>query len=246
MSHFRLQGTSNPRLLRSHPSNFTRLLFSGPSRAEIPLEVIEHIIDALRMDSPALRQFALTCHALLPRARYHLFYAIRFHPIQSEVNSLCDFLDVTPLVSGVIRVATVYPPHRFGTAVSSAEVFPAQLLKRLPRISHWNLFTGATRFPKTPLSFHTATFSLLRSTASIQTLNIKDLIFASNAELARLLRSLPTLEVLQCSNVKSQNLAKVVGPAHRQPFISLRGLWVRTLSGIVFRVIENTHSQFNS
>ena len=203
-------------------------------------------MDALRLDSPALRRCALTCHALLPRARYHLFYAIRFHPIQSELNSLCDFLDSTPLLSGLVRMVTVYPPHHFGTAVSSAEVFSAQLLKRLPRLNHWNLFTGATRFSKTPSSFHTATLALLRSTASIRTLNIKDLIFASNAELARLLRSLPTLEVLQCFNVKSQNSAKVVGFAHRQQFPSLRCLWVRTLSTIVWRDIENAHSPFDS
>ncbi len=43
----------------------------------LPVEVEERIIDKLHYHIDALQKCTLTCHRWLPRARYHLFAAIR-------------------------------------------------------------------------------------------------------------------------------------------------------------------------
>ena len=101
----------------------------------------------------------------------------------------------------------MYFPHGSRPAKSKklVEVFPAQLVRGFPRLRRWRLFTGATRLADSPLSFHRATLVFLYTTLRIQVLEMRDLNFTSNAELGRLLASLPLLQDLRRSNVKSRN-----------------------------------------
>ncbi|EPS97386.1 hypothetical protein FOMPIDRAFT_48439, partial [Fomitopsis schrenkii] len=46
------------------------------TKAQLPLEVWEHILDYLNDDREALRMSSLTCRAWLPMARRHLFARI--------------------------------------------------------------------------------------------------------------------------------------------------------------------------
>ena len=198
--------------------------------ARLPWEVIEHVIDILHSDIPTLRQFALTCSVLLPRSRYHIFFSIRFQPILQDVSSLCNIFDDNPPLADLVHVVTVRLPNGSRRPTKSfVEVFPAQLIKRFPRLRHWRLFTGATPSPESPLSFHRATLAFLRATLRIQALDLTDLTFTSNAELGSLLASLPLLRDLQCSNIKCKNTASPTAgdTARRRHHRSLRSLCVR-------------------
>ena len=212
------------------------------SPPRIPLELVERVIDSLHYNVPALHQFAIVCRDLLPRSRYHLFYAIRFQPTQEDAYSLCDFLDANPLLHAIIQVVAVHFPDRFRPARPVIEVFPARLIRRLTHLRHWKLFTGATSSPETPLSFHHTTLTLLRTTNCIETLELKDLTFTSNTELVRLLTSIPQLRSLRCSNisVRSHHATKL----QRRPSWSVRVLCVSTNSPSVYSL--SAHVGFNS
>ena len=62
----------------------------------LPLEVIEHVLDLLHGNIDALCQFALTCCTLCIRACYHIFYAIRLWATQQDLDSLCKIFNVNP------------------------------------------------------------------------------------------------------------------------------------------------------
>ena len=194
---------------------------------EFPVELIEHAIDFLHVDSSALRHLALTCRALLPRSRYHLFNAIQFQPTVQDVDSLCDLFDTNPSLALLIHVVAVRSPRQLQSPQLFAEVLPARLLKRLRHVSHWKLFTGVHGSPEIPLSFHWTTLAFLKTANCIQTLDLKALTINSNVELARLLSSLPFLRVLRCSDVNARNRTTAVGLVYRQQHRSLKSVYVR-------------------
>ena len=198
-------------------------------RAELPLEIIEHIIDFLHSDPYALLQLALTCHALLPRSRYHLFSVIGIRPTVEEVDSLCNRLDINPWLGALVNIVVVYPPHQLRSALSLSEIFPPRLLQRLPHVRQWKLFVCPTDISENhlPVSFHWTTLAFLKKTNTIHTLDMKNLQIDSNIELARLVSSLPLLGVMRCSNITLRNVTSVVGIVHRRQHRSLRSLCVR-------------------
>lgn len=204
---------------------------SSLTRAKLPVELIEHIIDLLHSDPYALLQLALTCHALLPRSRYNLSSVIGFRPTVEDVDSLCNRLDTNPWLGPLIRVVVVYAPHRFRSAQSESfsNIFPPRLLQRLPHVRNWKLFIRPDEISehRLPVSFHWTTLAFLKRTNSIHMLDLKNLQINSNIELARLVSSLPVLGVMRCSNITLRNMTVVVGLVHRRPHQSLRTLCVR-------------------
>ncbi|TBU41237.1 hypothetical protein BD309DRAFT_288140 [Dichomitus squalens] len=60
-----------------------------------PTEVIERIIDIFGDISRTLQSFALSCRALLPRARLHLFTRIRICTLEQTL-SVSRFIDDRP------------------------------------------------------------------------------------------------------------------------------------------------------
>ena len=203
---------------------------SSPPSSNLPWEVIENIIDLSCLNVDVLRHFALTCRTLLPRSRSHLFYAVRLEPTQQDIDALSKIFDLNPWLALLVRIVAVYSRFRFGVVKSFVGVVPVKLFKRLPHLHHWRLLTGVTRSAKTPLSFHSTTLVFLR-TARIQVLDIKGLTFTSNAELARMLASLPLLQALRCSNirVKSQSTMAVGLSTRRRSHRSLRSIRVRSM-----------------
>lgn len=209
-------------------------------RTDIPLEVVEHVIDFLHSDPSTLGNFALTCRALLPRTRYHLFRAIKFEPTVQDVDSLCNFFDANPWLAPFVRTIAVYSLHQL-----QSEVFPPRLLKRLRHVPvrHWKLFTGATGTSPISLSFHWTTLAFLKMTNCVQALDLKGLTINSNVELARLLSSLPLLQVLRCFNVNLRSKATIVAPVYRRQHPSLRTLCVRI--SLLALATHNTHDKGN-
>ena len=211
----------------------------------LPLEVIEHILDLLHGNVDALRQFALTCCALCIRARYHIFYAIRLRATQQDLDSLCEIFNVNPHLRSHVRVVTLHFPFRLLPDNSLlVGAFPARLLSQLPRLCHWKLSTDAIKSSELPpsrtMSFHWTTITFLKTMKLLQRLDMKGLKFTSNVELARLLTSLPLLQDLRCSHISLRNTATVVGVglfSHQQR--SLRSLSVCTL---VLLLVTARHS----
>ena len=104
----------------------------------LPLEVIEEVIDLFHSNVSVLREFALSCRALLPRSRYHIFFAIRIQPTQQDVDSLCNIFHANPHLADLVHIVTVYFPHGSRPAKSKklVEVFPAKLIRGFPRLRH--------------------------------------------------------------------------------------------------------------
>ena len=199
----------------------------------LPVEVIEHVLDLLHANVDDLRQFALTCHALLIRARHHLFYAIGLRATQQDLESLCEVFNADPHLKSLVHIVTLhFPFHSLPGESLLVEAFPARLLSQLPRLCHWKLSTDAIKSSDLPRanSFHWMTLAFLKTTKLLRRLDMKGLKFTSNVELARLLASLPLLQDLRCSNIISQSTATMVGIGLvncRQR--SLRSLCVRTV-----------------
>ena len=178
----------------------------------LPVEVIEHILDLLHVNIDDLRQFALTCRALLIRARHHLFYAIRLQATQQDLESLCQVFNANPHLKSLVRIVTLhFPPDE--SPLVKASGFPARLLGQLPRLCHWKLSTDGIKSSRLLriMSFHWTTLAFLKTTKLIQTLELKGLKFIWDIELVRLLASLPLLQDLRCSDIVSHNTTTVVG-----------------------------------
>ncbi|KAH9935261.1 hypothetical protein B0H21DRAFT_759278 [Amylocystis lapponica] len=68
----------------------------------IPAELRDYIIDQLHADRCALKACSLTCHAWLPRARYHLFQSIALDPRRC-CNDFQRLIRSAPVVATYVR-----------------------------------------------------------------------------------------------------------------------------------------------
>ena len=107
----------------------------------LPIEIFEAVIDRASDDTATLGQISLTCHAFLPRARYHLFGTVVLQDVQ-QVQSYGEFLDshpwVSPLVrklvhSGFIPISVSHPTAHL------PDVVPLHLLSHLPNLRTWEI-----------------------------------------------------------------------------------------------------------
>ncbi|TBU56606.1 hypothetical protein BD310DRAFT_602516 [Dichomitus squalens] len=169
----------------------------------LSLELIETVVDMLSLNKRALERFTLTCRALLPRSRYHLFNAIWLQPTFAEADSLCGFLDIHRELALQVHTVTVsFRRHEDReVAVHFVQVFLPRLLRKVPHIRCVKLCTNASRKRDAPVSFHTSTLAFVKTTLHLHELHIESIRFASHVEIVRMLAALPLLRSLECHHV---------------------------------------------
>ncbi|TBU59440.1 hypothetical protein BD310DRAFT_817397 [Dichomitus squalens] len=150
------------------------------------VEVAELVVDQLSDDVPSLRNVALVCHELLPRARFHPFVHIGVRN-RDQMHTLREFLDNAPYICPLVRCVTISTtddePHSF----TILETIPVPLLTRLPNLRRWKVTNQALDFNGQHwLSLSQSTLASLRKyTAMIGHLSINTLSFSGCADLVR-------------------------------------------------------------
>ena len=113
----------------------------------LPVEIFEAIIDRADDDTRSLQNLSLTCHAFLPRARYHLFDTIVLQR-SPLVEFFSEFLDThqwaCPLVRKLVHSSSLIPSSDFNSTVHMLNAVPMHLLSRLPNLHTWKM--GITGF----------------------------------------------------------------------------------------------------
>ncbi|THH21854.1 hypothetical protein EUX98_g8265 [Antrodiella citrinella] len=170
------------------------------SSPRLPAELTDYTVDFLHDDHHALRALALTAHATLNSARYHLFYAVALHSAHdlSKFSALVtQNPHITPYIQSLTlskaastpattQVSTVDTASAWETTLADSQL-PAHLpaLKEL-HLAHFLSFWQPTSF--SILSY--ACFTTVR------TLRVSDSSLRSFTELRFLLAALPDVRAL--------------------------------------------------
>ncbi|PIL29232.1 hypothetical protein GSI_09281 [Ganoderma sinense ZZ0214-1] len=176
----------------------------------LPIELFEEIIGHTSDNTVSLQHISLTCHAFLPRARYHLFTSIRIHTVQ-QLDSSGEFLDSHPWLTPLIRcvafcVLTAAPGSLSAPADRASrllDVVPVHLLSRLPNIYIWRV--GAEGYsPRgqapSQLSLHRFAPSCYRKYGiSITNLELSNVRFDGISDFARLVSAFASIQSLSAS-----------------------------------------------
>ncbi|TBU37482.1 hypothetical protein BD309DRAFT_876358 [Dichomitus squalens] len=150
------------------------------------VEVAELVVDQLSDDVPSLRNVALVCHELLPRARFHLFIHIGVRN-REQMHALREFLGEAPYICPLVRCVTISTTDDELHSFTIFERVPVPLLTRLPNLRRWKVTNHALDFKGQHwLSLSQSTIaSLHKYAARIGHLSINTLSFSGCADLVR-------------------------------------------------------------
>ena len=176
------------------------------------VEIVEMIVDQLSDDVPSLRNVALVCRRLLPRARYNLFVDIGVRS-KEQMNTLREFLDDKPYICPLVRCVTVSTTDGEPNQFTLLETIPDPLLTRLPNLRRWRVTNQSLDFRGQHwLSLNHSTLASLRKyTANISHLSINALSFSSCMDFVRFVSAFSGLRSLVCEEINVKREA--AGPA---------------------------------
>ncbi|KAI0693689.1 hypothetical protein C8T65DRAFT_585555 [Cerioporus squamosus] len=154
------------------------------STSNVPVEICQHIIDALWDDIGTLRQCALACRAWLPRSRLHIFHSITLRE-RPNVYAFASVMQRERSIEQLVqRIRIDLEKHTF-----LLDSFFAVLGHRLPRLRELsltgNMFPGLFHRHITRRTCLHASFM-----ASITSLSLYKVTFLTFGDLARLLDTL--------------------------------------------------------
>lgn len=143
----------------------------------LPVETIEHAFSFLRGDIPSLAACSLTCHALLPISRVHLWHEVVL-PVELDsygrhserTEAFIRILNSNRNVAAYIRSVVVCPPPDYS-------------------------YLDGIEFDGTMWAALSAQLPAIRS------LCLRDILLSDLSELVPLIRDRPTLETLVLDNV---------------------------------------------
>ena len=165
----------------------------------LPVEVIEHIIDMCNGDTEALSNVSQTCRVLVPRCRLHLFVQIRIRTM-AQMYSVGEFLECRPWIFSLVKRVTISPlcssPIPIQERLALYMVIPLPLLK-LPNVDHWTI-VGCWDVKALSLS-RPALIGFGHYGTHIRHFTLKNFTFPSSADFGRLLLTFPKIEHLECS-----------------------------------------------
>ena len=174
--------------------------------SRLPLELCDLVMDFARCDPyhwglvnyPTLRACALVCHAWVRRARYNLFYRV----VLRTAPQLKLFLDVVEKDGHlpVMRELQLTLPLRQGYKPGDGETHHCSLaspaLARASRgVNHLSLCVSEWLYPRP------YTEVLHRHFATVTTLVLFRVEFATGGDCARVLWAFPRLQTLDCAAV---------------------------------------------
>ena len=124
----RLEASDTDAYLSIEPCLFSYDITPSHVSPRVPIEVAEHIIDFLG-DVTTRQHGALVCKSWFPRSRVNIWRTIVLSRL-SQVYALCDVLEKTPEVRGLIRVLAVSSQR--AVAVTNTALFI--ILPFVPRL----------------------------------------------------------------------------------------------------------------
>ncbi|KAH9941415.1 hypothetical protein B0H21DRAFT_824489 [Amylocystis lapponica] len=160
----------------------------------IPIEICERVIDDLHDQRHTLLACALTCHAWLPRSRYHLFHNFEIWSYD-EVNRLDRLRTERPQLSALVKQLTVV--HSYESDV--LQMFPATLAQALPSVAALHIASCCSP----PISLNATFLRTVSHFAAVAELHLDRLRFIGLADVARLVCALPALAVLRCRRLRT-------------------------------------------
>ncbi|EJF57282.1 hypothetical protein DICSQDRAFT_25667, partial [Dichomitus squalens LYAD-421 SS1] len=187
-----------------------------------PIEVCENIIDMLYSvylidqveHSRALHSCALVCRAWRVRSQRNLFYAVVFHDL-AAIEKLSTVLDNAPHLCEYVHEVTLIG-RTLHTTASPLSLLPIALHGKLPKLQavtikhvseHEDWYPSASELESKStkslqyLPLHPR-FSLFFSAfTSLATLQIYESTFRHFSDFARMIDSLPALQILMCIEV---------------------------------------------
>ena len=170
--------------------------------------MLEAVIDQAGDDVAFLRDLSLICHALLPRARYHLFATILIKTVPKMKSSI-EFLDSCPWVLPLVRNISLSISLSKGDTISdirALDVVPVYFLSRLPNLRAWEMglngFEGIWKRELADLLLHRSALSCYQRYGScIRSLELASTPFQLFSHFTGLVLSFTRLESLTCSRI---------------------------------------------
>ena len=210
--------TTRPPIVLPHLPSIS--MSASTHTPRVPLDVAEHIIDALSGHVRSLCSCALSCSGWLPRARYHLLTSIRVRS-HEDLLSIQKFFVSYPFLLSAVRRLSICPQHHGNTLVAAV---PVVFLSRFPNLRGYSILdpeSGPLAVP-TPVCFHPTTLTGIKSRLHVEELQLQGVSFRRGMELARLLGALTHLRRLECRDVHVvDQSASNIAPLHnRCPLLS--------------------------
>ncbi|EJF56200.1 hypothetical protein DICSQDRAFT_28725, partial [Dichomitus squalens LYAD-421 SS1] len=167
-----------------------------------PVEVFENIIDMLYSvfltdrveDTRALHSCALVCRAWRVRSQRNLFYSVVLHDV-AAIEKLSTVLANAPHLCEYVHEVTLIG-RTLHTTASPLSLLPIALHGKLPKLQDLHINRSLQYLPLHPR------FSLFFSAfTTISRLFIYNTTFRYFNDFARMVNSLPALEILICDGV---------------------------------------------
>ncbi|PIL33792.1 hypothetical protein GSI_04417 [Ganoderma sinense ZZ0214-1] len=173
----------------------------------LPVEVYESVVDQASDNAASLHHLSLTCTALLPRARHHLFSSIAIQTME-QMQASRDFLDAHPWLPPLV--------HKIALSISVSkscsernvhllDVVPIHLLIRLPNLRAWSMGNNGFSFSGTAMPSLSLQRSVLQSYRSyghsIHTLELSLVHFDAISDFTGLVSAFTGIRTLTCRNI---------------------------------------------
>ena len=196
---------------------------------QLPIDVLEAIIDQASDNTSSLRHLSLTCATLLPRSRYHLFSILVIRTLPQLEGSL-EFLELCPWLAPLVRKVTLFvaiPRDNSKPNVRVLDVVPIHLLVHLPNLRTWAMETGDSELANISpsLSLHRSVLQCYQKYGErIQSLELSAITFYSISDFKGLVSAFKGLDSLICYDIsfqsREQNPGGTVGTNIRPPQVS--------------------------
>ena len=179
---------------------------------QLPIEILEGVIDQT-CDSPAtLRDLSLTCSEFLPRARYHIFTSIVIRTMEQMLSSR-DFLDARPWLLPLVYKVTLDLSTSLNRSTDSEDrakqkphllhVVPMYLFAHFPNLRVWRIH-GEMGYPRENwVTFHRSTLRYYNICSShIHHLELCNIQFKRMSDFARLVSAFTSIHTLTCTYIQ--------------------------------------------
>ena len=177
---------------------------------QLPIDVLEGVIDQACDNPTSLRHLSLTCTEFLPRARYHLFTGIVIRTMEQMLSSR-DFLDARPWLLPLVREVTLSSSvYRNTNLEDRAEqtaqllhVVPTYLFTHFPNLRVWRIH-GEMGYPRENwVTFHRSTLRYYNICSShIHHLELCNIQFKRMSDFARLVSAFTSIHTLTCTYIQ--------------------------------------------
>ncbi|PIL32406.1 hypothetical protein GSI_05652 [Ganoderma sinense ZZ0214-1] len=173
----------------------------------LPLEVIEHIIDQCTSSKTSLqdiRSVSLTCRALLPRARRHLFRNVKLMGT-ADLYGFSELLDSKPQILHTVQAITLHETPEEKDSRALFGIVPATLLTRLPHIRKWVVKSRKRETHEEPLwsSFRFLSLACMGACSRhIQTLDLYAVSFSTCSDFVLYISAFQQIRTLSCTRIQ--------------------------------------------